>query len=108
MKIFMSPQRRDDTVSYQRSGDVIIVNGEAFDFSKVEEGDVLPREAIKSEWFSGRVTRVNGELELNLILPNPWNYSQAQAFPSLMRITKNGLLDLPKPLPQPLKEPVND
>lgn len=108
MKIALSPQRRDDTVTYQIAGDVIIVNGKPFDFSKIEEGDVLPREAIKSEWFSGDVTRVDGELWLSLILPNPWNYSQAQAFPSLMRITKNGLLDLPKPLPQPLKEPVND
>lgn len=108
MKIALSPQRRDDTVNYQIAGDVIIVNGEPFDFSKIEEGDVLPREAIKTEWFSGDVTRVDGELWLSLILPNPWNYSQAQAFPSLMRITKNGLLDLPKPLPQPLKEPVND
>lgn len=104
MKIFMSPQRRDDIVSYQRSGDVIIVNGEAFDFSKVEEGDVLPREAIKSEWFSGRVTRVNGELELNLILPNPWNYSQAQAFPAPVLVSKDGLIELPKPLPQTPKE----
>lgn len=108
MKVTLSPQRRDDIVTFQKSGDTLLVNGEAFDFSKLEDGDVLPREAIKSEWFSGDVTRVDGELWLSLILPNPWNYSQAQAFPSLMRITKNGLLDLPKPLPQPLKEPVND
>lgn len=108
MKVTLSPQRRDDIVIYQKSGDTLLVNGEGFDFSKLEDGDVLPREAIKSEWFSGDVTRVDGELWLSLILPNPWNYSQAQAFPSLMRITKNGLLDLPKPLPQPHKEPVND
>lgn len=108
MKIILSPQRRDDTVTYQKAGDVLTVNGEVFDFSKVEEGDVLPKEAIKSEWFSGDVTRISGELQLSLILPNPWNYSQAQAFPAPLFITKNGLLNLPKPLPQTLKEPVNE
>lgn len=108
MRILLSPQRREDTATYQIAGEIIIVNGEPFDFSKIEEGDVLPREAIKSEWFSGDVTRINGELQLSLILPNPWNYSPAQAFPSPIRVTKNGLLDLPKPLPLPRQESVNE
>lgn len=64
MKVTLSPQRRDDIVNYQKSGDTLLVNGEGFDFSKLEDGDVLPREAIKSEWFSGGVTRVDGELWL--------------------------------------------
>ena len=108
MQIILSPQRRDDTVIYQTAGEVIVVNGEPFDFSNIEEGDVLPKEAIKSEWFSGDVTRKNGELQLSLILANPWNYSPAQAFPAPLFITKNGLLDLPKPLPQPRQESVNE
>lgn len=108
MQIILSPQRRDDTVIYQIAGDVIIVNGEPFDFSKVEEGDVLPKEAIKSEWFASDVTRINGELEFSLVLPNPWNYSQAQAFPAPLFITKNGLLNLPKPLPPLQQELVNE
>lgn len=108
MWILFSPQRREDIATYLISGELIIVNGEPFDFSKIEEGDVLPKEAIKSEWFSGGVTRINGELQLRLILPNPWNYSQAQAFPSPIRVTKNGLLDLPKPLPLPRQEPANE
>ena len=108
MKVTLSPQRRDDIVNYQKSGDTLLVNGEGFDFSKLEDGDVLPREAIKSEWFSGDVTRVDGELWLSLILPNPWNYSQAQAFPSPIQVTKNGLLDMPKSLPLPRQESVNE
>ena len=104
MKVTLSPQRRDDIVTFQKSGDTLLVNGEAFDFSKLEDGDVLPREAIKSEWFSGDVTRVDGELWLSLILPNPWNYSQAQAFPAPVLASKDGLIELPKPLPQTFKE----
>ncbi|WP_339474387.1 hypothetical protein [Pseudomonas sp. RL_5y_Pfl2_69] len=99
MKFTLSPQRRDDTVSYRKAGDTLSVDGEVFDFSKVGEGDILPRNAIKSEWFSGDVIRVNGELQLALILPNPWNYSQAQAFPVPITVTKNGLVELPGPLP---------
>ena len=99
MKIILSPQRRDDTVCYRKAGDTLSVDGEVFDFSRVEEGDVLPRDAIRSEWFAGDVTRINGELQLALILPNPWNYSQAQAFPVPISVTKNGLVELPAPLP---------
>lgn len=95
MKIFLSPQRRDDTLSVVRRGDLLIVNDEPFDFPAVEEGDILPRSAIESDWFVGDVTRVNGELELTLILPNPANFSQAQAFPVPLTITKMGQLSCP-------------
>ena len=95
MKIFLSPQRRDDTLSVVRRGGLLIVNDEPFDFPAVEEGDILPRSAIESDWFAGDVTRVNGELELTLILPNPANFSQAQAFPVPLTITKMGQLSFP-------------
>ena len=108
MKIFLSPQRRDDTLSVVRRGDLLVVNDELFDFSAVEEGDLLPRSAIASEWFAGDVTRANGELELTLILPNPANFSQAQAFPVPLTITKNGPVGLPRPLTDVTKEPPHE
>jgi hypothetical protein len=108
MKITFSPQRRDDSVTYHKAGDIVMVDGEAFDFSQVEEGDVLPRDAIQSEWFSSDVTRSNGDLEIGLILPNPWNYSQEQAFPEPLTITKNGIIELPKPLPIVQEEQVSE
>lgn len=108
MKIFLSPQRRDDTLSVVRCGDLLVVNDEPFDFSPVEEGDILPRSAIESEWFAGDVTRVNGELELTLILPNPANFSKAQAFPVPITVTKNGPVVLPGPLVDVTKEPAHE
>ena len=108
MKIFLSPQRRDDTLSVVRRGDLLIVNDEPFDFSAVGEGDILPRSAIESEWFAGDVTRVNGELELTLILPNPANFSQAQAFPAPITVTKNGPVEFPRPLADVTKEPAHE
>lgn len=108
MKITLSPQRRDDLVTYERSNDSLMVNGELFDFSLVEEGDVLPRNAIQSEFFAGDVARVSGKLELTLILPNPANYSPLQAFPAPIIVTKNGLVELPKPLADTTKESVDE
>ena len=108
MKIFLSPQRRDDTLNVVRRGDLLVVNDEPFDFSAVGEGDILPRSAIESEWFAGDVTRVNGELELTLILPNPANFSKAQAFPVPITVTKNGPVGLPGPLVDVTKEPAHE
>ena len=108
MKIFLSPQRRDDTLNVVRRGDLLVVNDEPFDFSAVGEGDILPRSAIESEWFAGDVTRVDGELELTLILPNPSNFSPAQAFPVPITVTKNGPVELPRPLDDVTKEPAHE
>ncbi|RVD76884.1 hypothetical protein A9HBioS_3424 [Pseudomonas koreensis] len=99
MIIYLSPQRRDDTLTVSKSGDVLVVNGETFDFSKVGEGDTLPLAAIKSMWFSGDVSRTDGELSLTLLFPNPWNYSPEQAFPVPLKEVPDGAIALPKPLP---------
>ena len=100
MNIFFSPLRTDDTVDFVKSGDVIYINGEPFDLSKIEEGDVLPKAAINSSWFAGDASRENGHLIVTLILPNPWNYSREQAFPEPIYSAQDGKIDLPKPLPE--------
>lgn len=100
MKIILSPQRRDDTLEVFKNGDVLTVNRENFDLSPVGEGDTLPRGAISSIWFAGDVDRINGELVLTLLLPNPWNYSQEQAFPVPLENVPDGLVVFPAPLPE--------
>lgn len=97
MRIVLSPQRRDDTLEVIKSGDILKVNGVRFDLSKVGEGDTLPQAAIDSLWFVGPVDRVNGELMLTLLLPNPWNYSQAQAFPVPLENVPDGPVAFPGP-----------
>ncbi|MHC8396117.1 hypothetical protein ACYZT8_21120 [Pseudomonas sp. LB3P93] len=99
MKIILSPQRRDDTLSVIKRGEVLIVSGEEFDLSLVNEGDTLPHEAISSEWFSGNVERINGELTVALCLPNPWNFSPEQAFPAPLENVTDGPVAFPLPLP---------
>lgn len=99
MKVILSPQRRDDTLIVTKRGDMLVVNGELFNFSRIEEGDLLPRTAISSEWFAGDVERVDGELVITLLLPNPWNYSPEQAFPEPLLNVLDGPVTLPQPLP---------
>lgn len=99
MIIKLSPQRRDDTMSAVKLGDVLVVNGKAFDFSGVHEGDLLPNSAIDSPWFSGDVERIGGGLVLTLYLPNPINYSYEQAFPQPLLNVPDGRVAFPRPLP---------
>lgn len=99
MKIILSPQRRDDTLSMVKSGDLLIVNGESFDFSQMGDGDTLPSSAISSQWLVEKVDRIDGQLELTVLFPNPWNYSPEQAFPAALLNVPDGRVAMPKPLP---------
>lgn len=99
MRIYLSPRRMDAVLDVVRAGDVLTVNGEAFNFKSVGEGDTLPQSAIRSEWFAGDVTRVDGELEFALILPLPINYSPEQAFPVPLENVPDGRVAFPQPLP---------
>lgn len=99
MLIKLSPQRRDETLQVIKAGDVLIVNGENFDFSPMGEGDALPALAISSSWFLDKVERIDGELALTLFLPLPWNYSQEQAFPLPLQNVPDGPVYFPQPLP---------
>lgn len=58
MHIILSPQNREDRLALHCDGDVLTVNGEAFDFGPLPEGGTLPAAAIASAWFAGPVTRI--------------------------------------------------
>lgn len=102
MRVFLSPQRMDKSLDVIRAGEVLTVNGEAFSFKNVGEGDTLPLAAIESTWFAGDVSRVDGELVLTLILPLPINYSPEQAFPIPLENVSDGRVIFPAPLPTPV------
>lgn len=111
MNISLSPVRLDETLTATRAGDVLTLNGEAFDFSQLPEGATLPAEAIDSVWVVGPVSRIDGDLHLTLRLPHGPNPSQAVAFPEPIRVTEDGPIDLPfdpEPEPEPLPEPAEE
>lgn len=95
MIIKLSPQRRDDVLAVSVAGDVVTVNGEAFDFGPLAEGATLPPGSIDSEWFAGTVSRENGSLRLTLLLPHGCNPSQNVAFPQPIVTQGDGPVTLP-------------
>lgn len=99
MLIKFSPQRRDDSVVYEKRGECVVVNGEVFDFSRMGNGDTLPVQAITSQWFDGDVDKIEGVLHITLLLPNPANYSPEQAFPTPITVDTDGIIKQPEPLP---------
>ena len=107
MQVKLSPQRIDETLTATRVGDVLTLNGEAFDFGPLPEGATLPAEAIDSPWIVGPVSRIDGDLHLTLRLPHGANPSQAVAFPAPLTVLGDGPIPLPfDPKPEVIENPV--
>jgi len=96
MKINLSPQRRDDTLTVIKQGDVLTINGAEYDFTDLPDGGTLPADAVDSEFVIGSVDRVNGEIELTLLLPHGPNASEAARFPQPIVDPADGEVELPK------------
>ena len=95
MHITLSPMRRDETLTLERQGDALILNGELFDFSPLPEGATLPVEAIPSDWFAGPVQRDGGQLQVMLVLPHGPNAPQNTRFPAPIDNPPAGGIALP-------------
>ena len=89
----------------EKRGSTLIVNGEPFDFSRMQEGDELPFEAFLSEQnrslFAGSVTVTEGQLVIPMILPYGPYASEAQKFPEPIKMVEDGIVPLPEPDPEP-------
>ena len=96
MKIKLSPQRRDDTLTVIKQGDALTINGTEYDFTQLPDGGTLPAEAVDCEFVIGSVDRVNGELELALLLPHGPNATEAARFPEPIIDPADGEVELPK------------
>lgn len=96
MKISLSPVRSDESQPIiLKSGDILTINGEAFDFTGVTEGATLPSDAIVSDWIIGSVSRTAGQLELTIKLPHGANAPESTRFPLPIINPADGLLELP-------------
>lgn len=95
MRLLLSPQRRDDALTISKSGDVLKINGEAYDFTPLPDGGELPRNAIDCEWICGSVKRVDGELIVPVILPHRTDASEAARFPEPLVMSGDGEVILP-------------
>lgn len=105
MKITLSPVRSDKDLTLSRKGNVLEVNGEAFDLSGIPDGATLPRGAVACDWLASDIERIGGVLHLTLILPHGPNASDETTFPAPLDVFEDGLVTLP-PYDAPNKEDI--
>lgn len=93
MKLVLSPARADERPSLSVTGDVLTVGGEAFDFTALGEGDVLPGDAIASPWLMG-ATRTAGEIVVTVLLSHGAQAPEEARFPDPVTVA-SGDVTLP-------------
>jgi hypothetical protein len=96
MHITLSPQRRDDTLTVVKTGEVLTINGDEIDFSVIPDGATLPADASPHPFICGAVHRIDGELHIPLLLPIGPSASMAQRFPDPIVNPPDGMLELPQ------------
>lgn len=69
MRIKLIPQYRQDDLRVTRAGDVLTINDVEYDFGPLPDGATLPADAIDCEFIVGPVERIDGKLQLSLLLP---------------------------------------
>ena len=95
MKINLSPQVRNGTLSVSKSGDTLTINGVTYDFTPLTGGSTLPAAAVDCEYIVGEVKREDGEIELTLLLPITRDASEAAKYPEPITMTTDGEVVLP-------------
>ena len=95
MILKLSPQRRDDTLTLSTTGDTLTINDVIYDFTPLADGSTLPKDAIGCEWICGDVSRINGEIELTILLPHGANASHEARFPEPINMINDGQVVLP-------------
>lgn len=100
MHINLSPQLRSDTLTVTKAGDVLTINGEAYDFSSLPDGATIPAGEVPCELIIGPVERIAGEIHLTLIMPHGPNPPAEVAFPAPIEAVPDGEVMYPRaPVP---------
>ncbi|MEQ8898430.1 MAG: hypothetical protein RID23_15195 [Roseovarius sp.] len=96
MKLIFSPIRAEGALTLVRSGDILTINGEPFDFAPLPPGATLPRTAVACPWIAGDVTRdAAGDLTVPLLLPHGAGAAEDARFPASLTLTADGPVPLP-------------
>lgn len=97
MHITLSPIRHDTPLTLHRAGDVLTINGIAYDLSGIPEGATLPRAAVACDWLASDIERIGGVLHLTLLLPHGAAAPEAARFPEPLTVAGDGPIPLPAP-----------
>ncbi len=90
--INLSPQRSDNNLTIIKSGEVLTINGIAYDLADITEGATLPNPGGD---FTQDITRTNGNVELTLLFPHGANAPEEQRFPQPIVNPADGEVILP-------------
>lgn len=85
MEFLLTPVVGYPDYEIARSGDVLTIDGEPFDFSSVPDGAVLPLGAVACDVFVGDIMRTDGVLRLPMVWP--------------CVLPESGMIDLPAVTP---------
>lgn len=96
MIINFSPVRREGTLKVKKKGDILTINDVVYDFIDFPDGASLPSSAVDCEYITGDIQRIDGVLNITLILPHGPNPSNAVAFPAPLVDPKDGAISIPK------------
>lgn len=95
MRLLLSPVNDPRILNITKTNDTLTINGESFDFSQLLEGATLPKGAVDCEFIVSDINRINGEIELTILLPHGANASHEARFPEPINMTSNGRVMLP-------------
>lgn len=97
MYINFNPVRLDKELKIIKEGDKLIINEEEFDFTNLENDQIIPNDAIDSEWIVGDVKKENNNIFITIRLPHgpatEKNYNRR--FPKPIEVIKDGEIELP-------------
>lgn len=95
MNIHFFPQRRADGLVVSKAGDVLTINGAAFDFSGLPDGATIPAGKVPCPYIVGPVERIGGQLRITFALPCAADASEARLFPAPIIDPADGPITLP-------------
>lgn len=95
MKITFIPQRSDKELIIIKNKDTLLINDESFDFSPLKDGEVLPYRSIDNDYITGDIKRINGTVELSIIMPHAYIPNSEIFDPISVLVEKDGIVELP-------------
>ena len=94
--IKLSPQVSSlDYLSASVSGSTVTVQGEEYDLSLLEDGDILPPDAINNEFFPEPISRVGNTISLTLLMPIRRGAAESARFPAPVVMEADGVVPVP-------------
>lgn len=82
IEITFSPVRMDRDLTVEAVGDVLVLDGVAYDLAGVGEGDCLPAAALAHDLVDGHITRTDGTIRVTVRRPHGDNADEADRFPA--------------------------